>query len=451
VSGLFAFAHNYLQSWAFTARQLCLCIEDGIRKLASGPFWLYVPDFDWPEVASRLGVAPVFKHLIKETLDGPDATADGESIEDIVARHLDVARQDMTAERPLTAYGLDSLSAARLAIALRHHTRVTQLQLLGDMSVTDLYRHAEKNAPETAAKPGALFDWTNLNAAGHTVVKCVGQETEEANPLILMHGTSGNGAAFTPLQPQFSTPFWFLQCTPETPFASMDALVAFYVAEIKRARPHGPYRLGTYCATCNIALELVRVLEAQGDEVVQFVFIDFVPTMFCRPAFALGAAALRNRALGEEDMTRWFRIVLDSFDPNSAMDVQNRAMMEATWTGALTSNQFMVNYCAYFRRLVAVIVPDLVAAAAGADEADSAAFYAALWAGLCARMRAVRAPKTVWLARDGLVTAMDEPIERWDEMGIRPGDVFRCGGGHKSMFFEEDFARGIEFPGQQHT
>jgi hypothetical protein len=185
------------QSWAFTTRQLCSCIGDGIRKLASGPFWLYVPDFDWAEVEARLGSGPSFAHLVPEDTSAA-AAADGTcSVEDLVIKYLEVAREDLSTEVPLTSYGLDSLSAARLALALRSFVTLTQMQLLGDMSINDIYHYAEtsedssKTQEVTAGGLVPLCDWSSFYESGHSVVKVFDNDTDI--PLILMHGTSGNG------------------------------------------------------------------------------------------------------------------------------------------------------------------------------------------------------------------------------------------------------------------
>jgi hypothetical protein len=134
------------------APELCACIEDGLRILAERPFSHYVPDFDWNVVNARMGASPIYQHLVTDNASSdPDEEA-GRTVEDVVLQHLDVARSDLSLEVPLTAYGLDSLSAERLAHALRVFAPLTQMQLLGDMSINDIYRSAQAEAAKAAMK-----------------------------------------------------------------------------------------------------------------------------------------------------------------------------------------------------------------------------------------------------------------------------------------------------------
>jgi hypothetical protein len=156
---------RHISSWSFTAAraylivlrhpglltgpaELCACIADGLRMMRQGRrFWLYVPDYDWAEVGKHTAPAPAFQHLVGAAAAGGMADdSPAHSVEDVVLRHLDVVREDLNTAVPLTAYGLDSLSASRLSFALRHFVAVTQMQLLADMSVNDIYRRAEAAA-----------------------------------------------------------------------------------------------------------------------------------------------------------------------------------------------------------------------------------------------------------------------------------------------------------------
>ncbi|KAF8521645.1 hypothetical protein JB92DRAFT_2558782, partial [Gautieria morchelliformis] len=46
---------GHLTPWGMSSQWICDCLEDGIRKLADGPFWQYIPDFDWNLVQRHLG------------------------------------------------------------------------------------------------------------------------------------------------------------------------------------------------------------------------------------------------------------------------------------------------------------------------------------------------------------------------------------------------------------
>jgi Male sterility protein/Phosphopantetheine attachment site len=125
---------------------ICDCLEDGIRKLADGPFWQYIPDLDWNIVQKHLGSSAIFEHLVVTTADEATGQAidTGESMENVVIELLDVDPSEFSVDVPFTAYGLDSLSAARLSFALRPYVSISQLQLLSDISLTDLQARIEQ-------------------------------------------------------------------------------------------------------------------------------------------------------------------------------------------------------------------------------------------------------------------------------------------------------------------
>jgi thioester reductase-like protein/2-polyprenyl-3-methyl-5-hydroxy-6-metoxy-1,4-benzoquinol methylase len=140
-------ATRHLTQWGMTCAELVKCLGDGIRKLTSEPFWQYVPDFQWDLVSHYLGESSMYEHLVptKED-DGSDGDDKGgeRSMEDVVMAALDVDPQDFSPDVPFTAYGLDSLVAARLASALRPFVAVTQLQLLADITLADLQARIEE-------------------------------------------------------------------------------------------------------------------------------------------------------------------------------------------------------------------------------------------------------------------------------------------------------------------
>ncbi|KAI0749982.1 hypothetical protein C8Q80DRAFT_660233 [Daedaleopsis nitida] len=142
---------RHMIKWGMTARDLCDCIGDGIRKLNDGPVWQYIPDLDWKAVRDNMGPSPLYDHLVPA-----DATAEAQPVTDkkaslsqIVCRVLDLKEADISIDVPLTTYGLDSLSAAALSFALRPLLSVSQVQLLADLAIKDLQARME-----SAVAPG---------------------------------------------------------------------------------------------------------------------------------------------------------------------------------------------------------------------------------------------------------------------------------------------------------
>lgn len=79
----------------------------------------------------------------------------------------------------------------------------------------------------------------------------------------------------------FDRPFYGLQPRGldgrEAPLTSVEAMAEYYVDQIRRVRPRGPYHIGGYCFGGIVAFEMARQLVASGDEVARLVIIDAAP------------------------------------------------------------------------------------------------------------------------------------------------------------------------------
>jgi len=64
---------------------------------------------------------------------------------------------------------------------------------------------------------------------------------------------------------------------PEEPFADLEAMAAFYVAEMRRFQPEGPYFLTGYCFGGNVAFEMARQLREAGERVGLLALLDSAP------------------------------------------------------------------------------------------------------------------------------------------------------------------------------
>jgi thioesterase domain-containing protein len=71
----------------------------------------------------------------------------------------------------------------------------------------------------------------------------------------------------------------------------IERMAARHVAELRKVRPHGPYRLGGFCVGGLIAFEMARQLRAAGETVEKLVTIDTAATnariAFVKPLLAL--------------------------------------------------------------------------------------------------------------------------------------------------------------------
>jgi acyl carrier protein len=88
----------------------------------------------------------MYSHLLPERViveDEASTSEDSVSIGDILCATLDLAREDLSPDVPLTVYGLDSLSAARLSFALKRLFSISQTQLLANVTLRSLEERLE--------------------------------------------------------------------------------------------------------------------------------------------------------------------------------------------------------------------------------------------------------------------------------------------------------------------
>ncbi|KAI0694299.1 ketoacyl-synt-domain-containing protein [Cerioporus squamosus] len=137
---------RHLINWGLTARELCHYIGDGILKVRDHPVWQYIPGLDWSSVQRDMGPSPLYNHLCQDP--GPHMESremdKNASLLQIVCEVLNLPPGDVSVDMPLTAYGLDSLSASSLAVALRPLVAMSQLQLLADVSISQIQKRIEE-------------------------------------------------------------------------------------------------------------------------------------------------------------------------------------------------------------------------------------------------------------------------------------------------------------------
>jgi acyl transferase domain-containing protein/aryl carrier-like protein len=143
---------KHLTVWGITSGELCQYLGDAICKLKDAPVWEYIPYLSWNAVCASLGNSPMYAHYVTDEgkTEGLLGEATGASIKEIVCNILNVAPEDLSADVPFTTYGLDSLSAASLAHALTHLVRISQIQLLADVTLRKLEDLREAREAESA-------------------------------------------------------------------------------------------------------------------------------------------------------------------------------------------------------------------------------------------------------------------------------------------------------------
>ena len=96
-------------------------------------------------------------------------------------------------------------------------------------------------------------------------------------PLFLVHGAGGDvlwGYANMAQHSDPDQPIYGIQADGAKEFATLDEMAAHYVSKVRAFQPSGPYCLGGYCFGGNVAQEMARQLEAQGEGVTLLALLD---------------------------------------------------------------------------------------------------------------------------------------------------------------------------------
>ena len=117
--------------------------------------------------------------------------------------------------------------------------------------------------------------------AGSSVVELQSKGTRP--PLFLVHGAGGGmfwgyvnlARRLGPDQPVFGFSSRGLDGRGE--FETIEEMAAQYVRDLQRVQPCGPYFLGGYCFGGNVAYEMARQLEAQGQKVALLALLNCAP------------------------------------------------------------------------------------------------------------------------------------------------------------------------------
>jgi thioesterase domain-containing protein len=104
-------------------------------------------------------------------------------------------------------------------------------------------------------------------------------------PFFCVHPAGGDVLGFAALARSLGPdqPFHGLQSRglagDEEPLASVEAMAALYLEEIRRVQPSGPYHLGGWSLGALVAFEMARQLRAAGDEVALLAVLDSTPDL----------------------------------------------------------------------------------------------------------------------------------------------------------------------------
>ncbi|HVG06916.1 MAG TPA: amino acid adenylation domain-containing protein [Thermoanaerobaculia bacterium] len=120
-------------------------------------------------------------------------------------------------------------------------------------------------------------------AAARCLVEITPAAGSSRPPFFCIHPAGGDVLCFFPLARRMGPdqPFFGFQARgledDAEPFATLEAMAAHYVSEMRRVQPAGPYRLGGWSFGGLAAYEMARQLSEQGEEVTLLAVLDTAP------------------------------------------------------------------------------------------------------------------------------------------------------------------------------
>lgn len=123
-------------------------------------------------------------------------------------------------------------------------------------------------------------------------------------PLFCIHGGIGTVLFYRDLASSLGSdqPFYGLQAKGlngiGTPHTCIEDMASYYIDEIKKLQPEGPYYLGGYCFGGIVAYEMAKQLTSQGQEIALLANFNAVSPTYVEPPDAVGEI----NAMNDEDM-----------------------------------------------------------------------------------------------------------------------------------------------------
>ena len=179
-------------------------------------------------------------------------------------------------------------------LALRLFTRIEQ-EVGMNLPLATLFKGTTIESLATIIEqPSDSSDWATL-----VEIQPKGSKT----PFFCIHGITGDILWFRELGQCLASsdqPFYGLQSRgldgAATPFEDIESMAAFYIEEIRRVQPRGPYSFGGASLGGTIALEMAQQLTAQGEVVKALVMFDHAPELAGEPEAGLRGQLQKNLA-----------------------------------------------------------------------------------------------------------------------------------------------------------
>ncbi|HRY16136.1 MAG TPA: SDR family NAD(P)-dependent oxidoreductase, partial [Candidatus Competibacteraceae bacterium] len=191
---------------------------------------------------------------------------------------LKVDEEDLDEHTPFEQYGVDSLIAIGVLQCLERQTGPLPKTLLFEYrTIAELVTWLEQRAtPQPGVVPQTAEASEPLPAASILAIRATGSQPAS----FWVHSVVGEIAWVARLAealgeewPVYGFPARALR-DQASPFATLEAMAAAYVAAVRQTQPHGPYLLGGYSFGGAVAFEMARQLLDQGEKIQGLLLLD---------------------------------------------------------------------------------------------------------------------------------------------------------------------------------
>lgn len=213
------------------------------------------------------------------------------SLTDAVANILGIKdAKTVSPAATLADLGMDSLMGAEIKQTLERNYDVVlsaqeirvltfgKLEELGSGGGAAESTPAVNGAPKPSEDNQVQYDIGSELMPSKPVVQMQSKASDnKRSPVFILHPIEGVVYALNALAREISAPVYGLQCTKNTPLDSIEDLAKYYVEQVKKIQPQGPYSLIGYSFGACVAFEMGVQLEASSEK-VKLLLIDGSPS-----------------------------------------------------------------------------------------------------------------------------------------------------------------------------
>lgn len=212
------------------------------------------------------------------------------SLTDAVANILGIKDSNtVSPTASLADLGMDSLMGAEIKQTLeRNYDVVLSAQEIRTLTFARLQElsnggggeavPAVNGAPKGSEDNQLQYDIGAELMPSKSVVQMASKSSDnKRNPVFILHPIEGVVHALNALAKEISAPVYGLQCTQQTPLGSIEELAKYYIEQVKKIQPQGPYSLIGYSFGACVAFEMGVQLEIKSEK-VKLLLIDGSPS-----------------------------------------------------------------------------------------------------------------------------------------------------------------------------